>query len=387
MRPAQQLDASHQGRTAHGGGGAVTAYRVSVSEELIGADDRCASSATFAKALAAVDSIAVDALRMEDTGVTRADVERLVQVGLLSAGQGTWAPAQMREAQERLAAASGSLWFVLAQHRSPAEAAASTSNAELRDRFAPGLADGSMLGAVSFAHLRRAHPSVVATRVGGGWQITGRLDWITSWGLADVLLLMAETESGEVVQALLPAAERPGLTITGSLSLAAMRGTHTVGAALDGLQLTDGEVAAVMPKSEWLTVDGQRTSNTPPAVIGLARAAINSILTLASDRSWLEALTLARQWSEELQGARGRAYELVDDVEPAALLEERLALRGQLTKLAQDATAVAVAVHAGRAMLASSAEQRWAREAMFALVQAQTPVTRDALLASYRATN
>jgi hypothetical protein len=34
-------------------------------------------------------------------------------------------------------------------------------------------------------------------------------------------------------------------------------------------------------------------------------------------------------------------------------------------------------------MLLSSPEQRWAREAMFALVQAQTQVTREALLAAY----
>ncbi len=35
-------------------------------------------------------------------------------------------------------------------------------------------------------------------------------------------------------------------------------------------------------------------------------------------------------------------------------------------------------------MLLSSPEQRWAREALFALVQAQTQVTREALIATYR---
>jgi hypothetical protein len=35
-------------------------------------------------------------------------------------------------------------------------------------------------------------------------------------------------------------------------------------------------------------------------------------------------------------------------------------------------------------MLTSSPEQRWAREALFALVQAQTAATRAALLATYR---
>jgi hypothetical protein len=34
-------------------------------------------------------------------------------------------------------------------------------------------------------------------------------------------------------------------------------------------------------------------------------------------------------------------------------------------------------------MLSSSPEQRWGREAMFALVQSQTQVTREALVSSF----
>ena len=58
-------------------------------------------------------------------------------------------------------------------------------------------------------------------------------------------------------------------------------------------------------------------------------------------------------------------------------------MRAQITKLAQDVTAALIAVQAGRAMLLASPEQRWAREAMFALVQAQTQVTREALVRAY----
>ena len=54
------------------------------------------------------------------------------------------------------------------------------------------------------------------------------------------------------------------------------------------------------------------------------------------------------------------------------------------TKLAQDATAALITLQAGRAMLTSSSAQRWAREAMFALVQAQTTQTRAALVEAYR---
>ena len=362
----------------------VGAYGVVVAADLVGADARCQDSPQLQSALAEVEKCATEATRLEATGVTRADIDRLAFVGVLSAGvTDEWTPSQARELQERLAAASGALWFVMTQHRSPAVAAQETRNRALRERYAQPLATGSMLGAVSFAHLRRPRPSVVAKRVDGGWQVSGQLDWITSWGLADVLLLMAETDDGQVVQMLFPASERAGLTIVGELSLAAMQGTSTVGAILEDLRVPDSEVAHVLAKRDWLAADGQRSGNVPPAVVGLARAALNSLLAAAAQRRWPEAAGLAKRWRKQLVGLRARAYYLADEVEAAESLGERLEIRGALTRLAQDITSMAVAAQGGRAMVMSSPEQRWAREALFSLVQAQTLATRNALIASY----
>ncbi len=234
------------------------------------------------------------------------DVDRLAAAGVLSAGLvDGWSPAQAREVQEQLAGASGALWFVLTQHRSPAEAARTTENSTLGDRWAAALVSGASLGAVAFAHLRRAGtPTVSATRHGDGWAVSGRLDWITSWGLADVLLLMAETSDGDVVQALLPASERAGLTIAGELPLAAMQGTSTVGALLDGMYVGDTEVARVLPKTEWLAVDAARTANAPPAVFGLTRAALNALIAAAQQRRWSTASDLATRWCDEFERVR-----------------------------------------------------------------------------------
>lgn len=356
-----------------------------MAEDVIGADARVSASAQLTAAVDAVRSYAPSAQRLETDGVSRADVDRLAASGVLSAGlvEG-WTPAQTREVHEQLAGASGALWFVLTQHRSPAEAARTTDNAALGDRWAAGLVSGALLGAVAFAHLRRpGAPTVTAIRRGGGWLASGRLDWITSWGLADVLLLMAETADGEVVQALLSASEREGLTITGELPLAAMQGTSTVGAVLDHLPISDAEVARVLPKREWLAADALRTANAPPAVFGLTRVALNALLAAAGQRQWASAAGLATRWQREFKDLRARAYGFVDDVAPSEAVAERIALRAQITKLAQDVTTALITVQAGRAMLLSSPEQRWAREALFALVQAQTQVTREALIGAY----
>ena len=250
-------------------------YGVAMAEEAIGPDSACPSSTRLDAALRVISDFAQEAERLERHGVTVEDIRVLGDAQVLSAGlRDHWAPAEVREIHEQLAAASGSLWFVMTQHRSPAAAAATTSSVELLSRYADGLESGRLLGAVSFAHLRRARPTVVAEHADGGWYISGRLDWVTSWGLADVLLLMAETNDGLVVQALLPAKERAGLTVTGELSLAAMQGTSTVGAVLERLFVADSEVAHAVPKRDWLVSDSlQRTANVPPNVVGLARAA------------------------------------------------------------------------------------------------------------------
>ena len=354
-------------------------------EDVIGADARVSASGLLTAVVDAVRAYGPDAQRLEVDGVSRADVDRMAAAGVLSAGLvDGWSPAQAREVHEQLAGASGALWFVLTQHRSPAEAARTTENAALGERWAGGLLSGASLGAVAFAHLRRpGQPTVTASRNGESWLVNGRFDWITSWGLADVLLLMAETPGGEVVQALLPASARQGLTITGELPLAAMQGTSTVGAVLDKMTILDAEVARTLPKREWLAADALRTANAPPAVFGLTRAALNALIAAARQRQWATASSLATSWRDEFELARARAYTLIDDVEPDDGIDERVALRAQITRLAQDVTSALITVQAGRAMLLSSPEQRWAREAMFALVQAQTQVTREELVASY----
>jgi hypothetical protein len=356
-----------------------------VADDVIGADERAAASEALGRAVSAVAELAPLAQEIELSGVSREHVDRLATAGVLSAGLvDGWTAAQVRELHEQLAGASGALWFVLTQHRSPAEAARGTANQPLRERWWDGLAKGTQLGAVSFAHLRRAgRATVTAARERSGWRLDGRLDWVTSWGLADALLLMAETADGEVVQCLLPASERDGLAVGGELRLAAMQGTSTVGARLEGLLVDDQEVAAVVPKAQWLARDSERVANTPPAVLGLTRAALNRLTEAAEKSGWATAGDLAARWRDELVSLRARAYTLVDDVPPGDCMDERVALRAQATRLAQDVSSALIAVQAGRSMLSSSPEQRWGREAMFALVQSQTQVTREALVSSF----
>ena len=171
------------------------------------------------------------------------------------------------------------------------------------------MATGKALGAVAYAHLRRpGDPSVRAVRTATGWHVTGTLDWVTSWGLADVLLLMAETDDGQVVQALIPARECVGFVVTGPLALAAMGGTSTVGARLDALPIDDDDVLAVVSKEQWSARDRERTANATPAVFGLMRAVVADLQRTGVERSQPMLVDAAGRFAEQVTALRTTAY-------------------------------------------------------------------------------
>ena len=62
---------------------------------------------------------------------------------------------------------------------------------------------------------------------------------------------------------------------------------------------------------------------------------------------------------------------------------ERTTLRGELAALTVRAAHALIAARSGSALLADSPEQRWAREAAFHLVQAQTAAVRAAQLTAF----
>jgi hypothetical protein len=267
------------------------------------------------------------------------------------------------------------------------EASARTANDALRSAWAAPLASGDALGAVSFAHLRRPGPPTVrATEVPGGWRFDGTLDWVTSWGLADVLLLMGETADARVVQVLVRMGRdsgvvRDGVNVRGPVSLAAMGGTHTVAVELDGFVAATEEVADVVTKSDWLVDDATRTPNAPPMSFGVTRAVVDALDDLGARGSDESVAVLARSLADEARTVRSAAYLLVDDVDPNERHEDRRELRAHAHELALRAAAAYVTASGGGAIKRSHDGQRWMREAMFHLVQAQTAETREASLA------
>jgi len=334
--------------------------------------------------------LAPRAAAVDVSGVERATLDALAGAGLYGLlgpreyGGGEAPPAVIREVNEVLSGACGSTWFVLTQHTLPLVMTSRTDNAGLKERMLAGLCTGALRSGVAVAHVRRPGPPAVrAVRAGTGWRVDGTVAWCTGWGLVDVVLLAAQTADDDLVFALLPAAERPGLRPAGELALAAMGGTRTYRLELDGLAVLDEEVVAVVAREDWLAEDAARTANVTPAVFGVLHAVTGALDALGDQRDLPAARTLAVALAAEGAQVRASAYALIDGVPAGERIDDRLACRAAALELTVRASAALVAAAAGSAMLLSAAPQRWAREALFHLVQAQTRPVREATLARF----
>ena len=330
-------------------------------------------------------------------GVDRAHVRALADAGLLSVkipvaegGHGATGRVDV-ESVELVAAACGATWFVVTQHRNPqgyargdlrglpAEACRLGPAADLHRA---ALADAGCLTGIAIAHIRRPGPPAVRAEPapGGGWTFTGRADWCTGWGLTDLVMIAAATAADRHVYALVPAVERPGLRAGAPIPLAVMGGTRTVGLTLDAMAVAPDEVLLDIDGPAWRRDDAVRTADARPASLGLLRRVLVELERCGLERDRPEALDAAHTLGERAAALRAVAYTLLHDVAAGDRIRERTLLRGELAELTVRSANALVAARSGSAVLLGSPEQRWAREAMFHLVQGQTAAIRAAQL-------
>lgn len=335
---------------------------------------------------ALLQSIADEAAQTDRHGVRREVIDALAASGLLGAAL---VPGVQRELTEQLAMADASTWFCWAQHQTPlstlegtAPGIAQPASESLRERWIDDLSTGRALAAVAFAHVRReGTPNPVATRVSGGWRFDGTLDWVTSWDIADVVMIMARgagDDSDLLVCTFLPAgrggAVTPGLSVGPTLDLVAMAGTHTRPARLTDVVVSDDDVV-LLSREAWMQADAVRTTDANPAAFGVVRGAIAELREVAQQRGDDATAALAEELVARCRQIRSAAYAAADN---DATIGERLHWRAASLQLALQAATAVVTARSGSAMQRGRSGERRVREALFLQVQAQTAVTRAA---------
>jgi len=336
------------------------------------------------------DFIAPAATAVDQSGVPRSHWDRLAEADLLPVGRST---AQTREITELLAGADASTWFCWAQHASPtnliAGAEQTSENPDLpslRARYLPYLRSGALLAATAFAHVRRpGPPNPVAVRTPTGWQVSGTLDWVTSWDIADVVQIMVRgggPDQDRFLCFLLPTRERiEGLTVGPPLQLLAMSGTHTRPVQLHNLHVPTERVIALLDVPTWQAQDAPRTAQASPAIFGLIRAGLAELQVIADSGSGRRQVAeLLERGVQDCRALRAAAYVLTDaDDTTASGIENALELRAAALDLAVQVATSVITQRAGAAMLTGCSAERRLRETMFLQVQAQTAATRQAM--------
>jgi hypothetical protein len=317
--------------------------------------------------------VAPAAIESDRDVVPRRHLDALAPSGIFGAGiDPTVAAAEMRRAQEVLAAGCLATWFVQAQHHSPLRMV-HRGPAEVRERLEPLLASGTTIAGIAFSHLRRwPDRPVSATRVDGGWRFDGIAPWYTGWGVNDLAVVGGVSDRGQVVFGLVPAEPTRSLVATAPLDTVVLSGARTVPLHLHGLVVGDDGVLQTLPVTQWSRDDDAKAANVSPAVFGVSEAAID---LLASSRD-AEGRAAATRLGTAMRRLRSDAYALLDEADPFDALDERLRLRAEALALCVQAGSAAVVSGGGRSLLAAERAQLYARWALFLSVQAQTSALR-----------
>jgi alkylation response protein AidB-like acyl-CoA dehydrogenase len=340
-------------------------------------------------------------------GIDRGQLDELADTGIfrlpfpVELGGGGADPGMIREATELIAGACGTTWFCFAQHRSPTTALLNSDNDALRARWLAKMISGQAIAGIAFAHLRRAKQAFWISEQSDGWLLDGSLDWVTTWPLTDVVLVQGYLRDGqgqqrdEIISVLVEPpsvdmdiqdrTEIDGLTAGPELALAAMSGTRTWPVRFDNYWVPASQFVSRQPAADWALANSLVAADAKAASFGIARSCINELASIATTSGQDSVQQATEALRGEFESLRATAYAAADaaaaDRDVAiATLDERTALRAQALDLAGRASTALIVASGGRALTLTNDAQRHAREALFMMVQGQTPQLRSQTL-------
>lgn len=229
-------------------------------------------------------------------------------------------------------------------------------SAVLRDRYLADAVSGARRSGIVFAGLLPGPSPLNASRIEGGWVLTGTAPWVSGWGRINTLQIAARGPDDTVVTVVLDdltgadvSAERHDLTVLNS--------SGTVKLTFSDVQFGDDHVISVAP-------------HDPGAYNGLSLR-LNGSLALGVARRCCDLLGPS-PLDDQLSEVRSH----LDGADESNIAEARARASAFASK-----AATTLLVHTGsRAIEMDQHAQRLAREAMFLLVFGSRPAIRSALL-------
>lgn len=299
-----------------------------------------------------------------------------------------------RHFQQLVPRYSGALNFLQTQHQSAAGFFTNSENEGLKQQYLPYMSKGERLVGIGFSHLRRpGEPIMKALVVEAGYQLTGKVPWVTGFGFFQDFIVGAALPDGRAVYGVVPfvetvqdmggaiAQEAPPKAIAFSepLQMGAMSSTNTVTATFTHWFLPQERVVCVKPLGAIHENDQKNVLHHGFYALGCARAGLDIVETAYQTKQ----LPFIQQAFDALDTELTRCQSAMMQGLPAdsQTWEDRLQLRSWAINLAQRCASAAVTVSSGAANYRYHAAQRVYREALVFTVSGQTTAVMEATLA------
>lgn len=289
-----------------------------------------------------------------------------------------------RQVQALIPRYSGAFAFLQTQHQSAASLLANSENQVLKERYLPAMAKGETLIGVGFSQLRRTHnPPLTAIPVEGGYQLAGKVPWITGYGYFQYFIIGATLPDGKAlygVVPLIPTSQPEGgnLEFSSPMQLSVMNATNTVAAKVENWFLSEEEVLFIKPANAIHNSDKKNVLHHGFYALGCARAGLDILENNAGKKEL--------PFLEESHQTLAQKHQSLSEAMFAALpptetsFQYRLSLRVKAIHLAQRCAHAAVISSSGAANAQSHPAQRVYREALLFSVSGQTKAVMEASL-------
>ena len=187
--------------------------------------------------------------------------------------------------QQLLSQYSGALAFLQLQHQGSVNAILTSKNEALKKECLSKIVEDNLLCGLGFSQLRReGNPMITATPIEGGYNIIGKVPWITGFDFFDVFMLGANLPDGREIRGIIPFTPSSQVRFSAPMKLGAMQSSNTVEAIFENYFLPSENVVSLAPAGAIHNNDKKVVIYPSFLVLGCAQAGLEIVKKVAETK-------------------------------------------------------------------------------------------------------
>ncbi len=294
-------------------------------------------------------------------------------------------PVLLHRRYEELARHCLTTALILTQRDSAVGFLLSADDAPIAARLLRSMACGRMFATIGIAQLttsgRHLPPAVVARRISSGFEVSGKIPWVTGASQAQRIIVGAATDDGQQMLFALRSGQ-PGVVVEVRRDMVALNASCTGSVRLEHVLVPHADVL-VPPCNDALALRSRHRSfglSTCVLPLGVAGGALSMAEELATTRfpTCRGAVTALRREYSHLTAAVYRVGAKASRLQKPGIAAQ---LRAASNHLAARSALAALELAKGHGFMCESPAQRRARESLFFFVWSSPTVVIEQTLA------